>query len=292
MIYMAIKFGEGYHFSNEPEEVSGEAREHAGKAVFADQAVDAPVPEYQLEGLESRVDEPIMTCVGTRSDFGDTLPENFKQMLDEEKRRGRFEYVISEGIDNVSYFASTKDKEQAGLISSGALFDVMSPVDSNDKFSSGFTSCIGLVVVGKSKETGENISTMLHTPLFDPNDKTEGTILGKFVSSLDLQLEKIKSDSVEGSVNSVIAGGRIQKSYGDLDLKNYSMTKDFISSRVERYFENPPKIVGGGAKVLKDEVGKSETVPRDTPGSQSDEIYFDNKNRRLFLLRPEYTKDK
>lgn len=139
---MAIKFGEGYEFSN------GLDREST-----VDDVGTVSASELQSAILERHVEEPIMTCVGTLSDFDDTLPEDFRGILEREKT-DHDAHIDGPNIDNVSFKADTKDKEQAGLISSGPYQYVMSPVDSKDKFSSGFYSCLGLVVVGKIKRRG------------------------------------------------------------------------------------------------------------------------------------------
>jgi hypothetical protein len=271
---MAYKFGEGYQFEGdrfEPELAKIQ---------------EAALSKSMDGGRE--VNNPIITCIGTRSDFEKSLPENFQKMLDGEDSRSA--YPTDPNIDNVSYHASTNDKEKAGLLSDGPYQYVMSPVDSKDKYSSGFYGCLGLVVVGKDKETNENISTMLHTPLYDPNDDTEGSVLAKFITSLDEQLSIIKNNSLEGSIDSVIVGGLIQETYGDLDLENYSKTKDFISIRVQRSLGILPESVGG-PKMMLDEKRRKDDFEDKIQNPQSDSIYFENKTRRLFLLRPEYTKE-
>lgn len=127
---------------------------------------------------------------------------------------------------------------------------------------------------------------MLHTPLYAPNDDSEGTVLGQFITSLDKQIEDLKNSSIEGSVDAVIVGGLIDTKYGDLDKDNYTRTKDFISSRVGRHLKDLPVTVAG-PKIKRDSIDNLEGV-----GSQADAIYFENKTRRLFLLRPEYTKER
>ena len=227
---------------------------------------------------------PIMTCIGTVEDFREYLPESFDAMRMLDGEADRRAQTISPDIDNVSWKANDEDKKEAGLLSGGSREYVISPLNSNNKFSSGLYSCLCLVVVGKSRITNKNISTMLHTPLYNPADDVDGKSLGGLINSLDPQLNALKEECIDGSIDSVIAGGLINKRYEAWDTEHYTDMKDFLSERVKRVCGITPVHVGGPKKLDTTQGKDTEQV--------ADDVYFENDTRRLFLLRPECTKSR
>ena len=118
---------------------------------------------------------------------------------------------------------------------------------------------MGLIVAGIDKKTGENISFITHQPSSFSED---------FTVDLKKRLNEMKERCRQGSVDAIIVGG-ISNS-NELFKKIYVKTIHFLSKETRQTFGFEPVIVNG-PKVL---------VPVTV-----DEVSFDNKNRRLYLIR-------
>ncbi len=235
---------------------------------------------------EEQPDLKIMTCIGSLEDYADELPYGLKMMLEGEAK-DRFAFPTHEHIDNISFRANDSERLDEGLITGGDIQYVMSQVNTKDKFSSGFLTCLGLVVVGTDAETGENISVGLHTPLYDPTVDYGDRGMTSLLLNLEGQLALLRLRSKEGSISAVMVGGLIDETYGDFDKEKYTRTSDFLTDKVEGVVGVRPESIGG-AKHLNVEKKASEEYADSYKG---DNFYFDNAHRRLFLVRPEYLKE-
>src|SRR3989344_1434835 len=99
--------------------------------------------------------KPIMTCVGTRADFGDhpgpmVIFENPKSKK------------VVNNAGHVDYYGNSRELTNKGFRNHGDYSYVISTIDKQDKFSDGFRNCTGLLVAGQDKNTGENISFLSH----------------------------------------------------------------------------------------------------------------------------------
>jgi len=85
---------------------------------------------------------------------------------------------------------------------------VISPVDDTDKYSKSYRNCTGLIVTGKEKGTGKNISFMSHqSPLIFSWKMPSG-----FQEDLAKQIQEIKDRCEDGTIDAVIVGEFMQKS--------------------------------------------------------------------------------
>jgi len=251
-----------------------------------------------IEGDHALDSALIIGCVGTLEDYADELPPNFSKMREmvsaayKEPRapEERPKSVIIPGVDNLDYSADDIDKDRAGLQHAGLSEYVLSSVNSNDKFSADFYTCIGIVAVGTDRETGENISFALHTPAYQPGDETDDLILNKLAPELEAKLLTLKERCIEGSIDAVMVGGKINFAQsGDLDKNIYEKTKDFLTSKVESALGIYPVSIAGPKEITDKNINSYLYLKEGSV--RGDEFYFDNMKRRLFLLRPDYTKD-
>ena len=138
---------------------------------------------------------------------------------------------------------------------------VMSSCDEKDKYSEGYQDCTGIVLVGKDKNSGKNISFLSHQlsrgeDLADENNDFNKDLL----KNTNDFLEKVD----EKTVDALIFGG------------SYLLGE-------EKYKKS---IISLG-KVLKDSLNFEPVVltgPNFAYGRN--DISFDTQNRRLFLVRP------
>ncbi len=156
---------------------------------------------------------------------------------------------------------------------------VFSKVDSSNKYSEGYIMCTGVVAVGRDKNTGENISFVSHqypgSFLFTGKEKFEEELVDR--------LQELLLKSEEGTIDVVIVGGSYDPNFEDTNgLKNDSFTNKyvpsikFLSRVVKDVFGFDPSVIVG-PKIIRQE------PPRHF--GNTDDIYFDNKNRRLYIVR-------
>ncbi len=96
--------------------------------------------EHLKEGVK-----PIMACI-----FDDENPSE----------RRAFEALDQERALSVDYFFRDETMHEKELTNAGEKTYVISPNNEQDKFSYGYKNCTGVVVVGRSKENGKEISFM------------------------------------------------------------------------------------------------------------------------------------
>ena len=210
---------------------------------------------------------PIMACIG--------MPEQFKENPGEEQKIFDAEEQESPSLHNVDYYGNPTDLKKQKFKNAGDYSYVISTIDTADKVSRTYRNCTGLVVSGQDKETGENISFLSHQDpqyfLEEASDRRN-----TFVGDLRGRLKELKERCVPGTIDAVIVGG------------NYF--KD-----VQKYKEQYIKSIGLLSQVVQQELGFEPTAitgPKTDsflPGS--DNIFYDNGHRRLYIMRPEVGKD-
>lgn len=203
--------------------------------------------EHLKEGVR-----PIIAAIGTPDDFA----------------AGLFYPYRAINSDNVNYYGSGKYFNNKGYKNAGPETYVISTIDTSNKHSERFANCTGLVVSGIDKETGENISLLSHQDpdyflsQFRPENKD------KLVEDLTERICELKARSVDRTIDALIVGG------------NYLEDEDFK----EKYI-NSIKLL---AKICKEILGfEPAVITGPKTGSGRDHIFYDNKNRRLYIIRPE-----
>jgi len=205
----------------------------------------------------------IMICVGSYNDFGpigrNALSEQFSEQL--------------ENVHNVNFYDSPDILKKKNFLGEQLRWTI-STVDNFNKFSEKLLDCTALVVVGKDKTTGENISFISHQNPFEIlNDK----IGRKFNIDLKKRLTEIKERCKAGSISATIVAGKYPKKnmaspFATVEemRKDYLDSIELISNEIELTLELKPTIFNGPKFVRN-----------------YDNIYFDNEKMRLYLMRPE-----
>jgi hypothetical protein len=203
---------------------------------------------------------PIMACVGTPDQFKVSTPK--EEFFDE----GEKDYEIDYYKDHEKLvFDDFKNPETFSY--------VISPVDQYNKYSNQFANCTGVIGIGYNKNLGKNISFMSHE---DPDyflEKRKN--INFFLKDFNESLSELKNRSENGSIDAVIFGGNFF--YKSHVIKNY---KEY-----QRHYIDSIKLL---ADEIKNELGFEPIViigPKTTYGL--DNVYFDNKNRRLYISRSE-----
>lgn len=212
--------------------------------------------EHQVEG------KPIIVCLGTVDDYGidklNPVPNEFD---------------INQA-HNIDWASSKKELMKNRFLNAGERTYVISPIDNSDKFSKELSRCTGLIIAGTDKKTGENISFLSHQ---DPYALFINLKKDNFVKHLNQRLLEMKNRCRQSSVSSVIVGGRYYgETHPEIDyvLESYPDIVKLIDLEVK-------KVLG-----IETVVANGPKIPRGF-----DDIYYDNKNRRLYLIRPRINSD-
>lgn len=169
-------------------------------------------------------------------------------------------------VENINYFANFDELQEKGILNGGFKTYVISRIDSKNKYTTGLYDCTSLIISGVDKESGKNISVLSHQ---DPDQILyRDSIKKTFIRDLQNTIKEIKEKSKEGSIDSVIVGGNF-----------LNKNKEFIES----------------IKLISDEIKKElkfeptiTTGPKQWSGASN--VYFDNKNRRVYLMMPKQEK--
>jgi len=151
-----------------------------------------------------------------------------------------------------------------------------------------------VVIVGKDKETGKNISIMSHQSpeaLFEDEE-----ILLNFKNQLISSIEEMKSRCVPNSLDFVVFGG-IKEEISDKEPdENFRMGIDDPAKFMKGPYDDYVRSIRFLNYIISQKTGFSPVVMLDpNENFKTDEyslnVYFDNENRRLYMIRPEQDKD-
>ena len=203
--------------------------------------------------------KPIITCIGNEYQTA----ENAKECAG--NHPSKF-YVDSEWLD-VDWFSDESDPDGFEIMRaiSGGYKVAISEVNKANKVSYNYKDCLGLVIVGKDEETGVDKSFLLHA---DPE-----SIYREFRNDLNFALArriaKLKSECVEGSVDSVMYGGWFNRDSFNLGYEesvHHIAALNTLNGEIERMLGFKPPVVSGGSSTR----GKRDA-------------YFVTNERKLFI---------
>ena len=232
------------------------------------EAPQLPVSKSQ-EHLNKGV-KPIIACLGSYDDFGaggivsliNTLHSSSAGLND---------------VHNVNFYDSVSTNAEKRFLGGGRTWTI-STIDDLDKFSDRFYDCTGLIVTGRDKVTGKNISFLSHQ---DPTQflKTEKR---KFSSHLKDRLMEILDKCEKGTIDAVVVGGKYPEddendfthSNGRI-RQNYLDSIKFLSGEVQQALGFEPVVINGPKIDAYD----------------YDVAYYDNENRRLYFVRKKVNPD-
>ncbi len=147
-------------------------------------------------------------------------------------------------------------------------FYVKSEINKNDKFTEGLIGCTSIIAVGKEKGSGEDISFLTHqSPIV--------LSYNRFFIDIEKLLIELKKRSEEKTIDIVIAGGSILPNEQSEDYQVYQRLVRSISESVTKNFGFNPVVIAG-PKIF----------------SEEDDVFFDSKNRRLYILRSFLNRDR
>jgi len=185
-------------------------------------------------------------------------------------------------------------KEQR-MLNSGKETYVISPCDSKNKYSLSYLDCTGVVAVGIDKETGENISFMSHQ---NPGSfLKEKEIRSKLEDDLTNNINDLLNRCAPGSVDVVVFGGNKDISTKEINENlrpGYDNIDDILNDSPFGDYEKSIKFL---RKWINEKTGFSPVVmtgPNDNfrTNNHSLSVYFDNKNRRLYMIKPKQEESK
>jgi len=143
---------------------------------------------------------------------------------------------------------------------------IISPVNEKDKFTKELLDCTSVIAVGRDVSSGKDISVLTHQdPKIFLKEQKEA-----FTKDLEERLRDLRQKCHEGSVDIVIAGGKLMRDRPD----DYKDSLEKLDDIVESVFGFEPLVICG---------------PK-YPEADEDDIYFDTQNRRLYIVRPKDSK--
>lgn len=205
---------------------------------------------------------PIMACVGTVEQFIEEDKDLEDPLLN---IRNKFS-----NPNNIDYYGQHEELINQGFKNAKYQSYVISSLDNSDKFSKSFKNCTGIIVTGISKDTNENISFLSHQDprYFLVNRKKKKS----FLEDLKEQLISLKEVSIKGTIDAVIVGGNyFKEEWAGKYRRDYLNSIKLLSTEVKNVLGFEP-VVTVGPKTIK---------------GRADDIFYDNNNRRLYIIRPE-----
>src|SRR3989344_2039371 len=226
-----------------------------------------PVEGFKKEHLLKGI-KPIYVCLINPKDDPYYYADLQRGLID-----STFYYAKTE-IHNVRY-KDTHDPEklerlkEKNFLNGGIKTYVISTIDELDKFSQRFYDCSGIVVTGIDRQTGKNVSSKSH-------QNPEGFLYSAkqdFSTHLRERLSEIKRRCKEGTVDAVVIGGmyyEFTSQEGETEdfRQNYIDSIKFLGKEVRTILGFDPVVVSG---------------PKLSGGG--DNIYYSNKDRRLYFVR-------
>ena len=208
----------------------------------------------------------IMACVGSEDSF---KPKNESGGTDDTLRALKDE-LRPELVD---FFAEPHILDSQGIKHAGPMSYAISPATPANKESADYINCIGVVIVGRDKATGKNISLLTHQDPRSFLDKDKEKFGSDFLESL----RDFKSRVEAGTTDAVIVGGNFHEFINDLTSHTYA--EDYVSS------------VSLIDDLIAKELGIEVSVPVGPdmrfPVFKYVRVIFDTERRRLYIIRPD-----
>lgn len=175
---------------------------------------------------------------------------------------------LKENSEDIEHTSSSEYYEKYNMLNVESGECVISNINEKNKFSEGYSVCLGMAIIGIDKNTGKNISLLTHQEPI------------AFLSSDDFKkylLERTKdivAQSKSGTVDAIIFGGSVTMNSLDASVSNYEDSIKLISEITSTPLGFSPSVVTGP----KIPIGIND-------------IYLDSENRNLYLVMTEQKKD-
>ncbi len=183
-----------------------------------------------------------------------------------------------------------KEIKENKMHSSGYETYVISSCNEKNKYSFSYLNCTGVLAVGVDRLTGKNISFLSHqNPEAFLEDKE---VQSNFRKDIEKNIDDLISRCLPGSIDIVVLGGNKEDISQKMPDENFRMGIDNIEDFLKGPFDTYIKSVKYLNYIVKQKIGFSPIVisgPNDNfeTNNHSLSIYFDNENRRLYMIKPE-----
>lgn len=197
---------------------------------------------------------------------------------------------FEKNADFVNFEYTSDDASRNRMFNSGKLTYVISECNNKNKYSHKYLNCTGVVVVGVDKETGKNISLLSHQ---NPEAFFKNKIVKEnFTKDLIEDLDNLINKCIPGTIDAVILGGN-EEEISDPDFdENFRFGIDDVEILMRDRYDSYQDSIKGLNFLISKKLNFTPTVisgPSDNfkTSDHSLSVYFDNENRRLYLVRPE-----
>lgn len=213
-----------------------------------------------------------------------------KDNLDDETRGFLDNFINKSDTELIDWDFTESEARKNGINKIENRSYIISPCDFKNKYSIEFLNCIGLIVSGIDKNTGKNISFLSHqNPKILDNNESRA----KFKKDLNESFDLIINNCIPNTIDVVVFGGNKQDpaTFPEDDYKPWIHGVDNIDSIVKEPYYDYINLIKFLNHIVFEKVGFSPVVmsgPNDNfkTNKHSLNIYFDNENRRLYMLRP------
>ena len=167
---------------------------------------------------------------------------------------------------------------------------VISLCNEKNKYSLNYLDCTGVIAVGTDKISKNNISFLSHqNPDYFIKDQE---IRLDFKKDIENNIDNLISRCIPETIDIVVFGGNKEDISENIPDEEFRMGIDNFEEFLKGPFDQYIKSIKYLNYIIKQKVGFSPIVmsgPNDNFGTKdhSLNIYFDNKNRRLYILKPE-----
>ena len=243
-------------------------------------------PETKPNTLKSEHLKGAPPIIGVIYDW-ETLKKDPGQKAEFKKLFEKFE----ENGEDVNFSFRDGDIVSEKMLNAGPKTYVISPIDSKNKYSGDFLDCTGVVASGIDKKTSKNISFMSHqNPDFFLDDEEKQI---KFRKDLIQRLKELKEQSLPNTIDVVIVGGNEDITPKKVPDENFRLGIDdetkFLKDEYTNYKESIQILNNTIIKVLEFSptilIGLNSRISQKPGSNNALDIYFDNKNRRLYTIR-------
>jgi len=188
----------------------------------------------------------------------------------------------------VNFSCKPEDLKKNEMYGAGCDTYVMSSANENNKYSFAYFHCTGVIGVGVDKETGNNISFLSHQ---NPDSfLADKKVMESFKNDLNKNIDKLIERCISGSIDIVLFGGNKDTKI-QYPGEDFRMGIDDIDDFMKKPFDEYSKSIKYLNYIIKQKIGFSPVVmsgPNDNFDTENHslDIYFDNENRRLYLIKP------
>lgn len=200
---------------------------------------------------------------------------------------------FKKNADFVDFKHKKNDLIKNNMHGLGDLKYVISDCSDINKYSLSYLDCTGYIVSGVDKVTGKNISIISHQ---NPESFLRDTeVKSSLKNDINKSLDELISRSIPGSIDAVLIGRQKESFSYDVPEENFRYGIDSIDEYMKGPYDDYIKSIKFIGHTISQKLGFSPVVmtgPNDNfrTKEHSLDVYFDNENRRVYMLRPEQNK--